>query len=986
MRPETGWLFMASLLSGWNGSALSQNATTTMTSSVKPINATDLPIAIDTRTTLNGGLKYDVFDWNTLKSMMKHGGDLENIVVSPIALKLALALLYEGAQGVTKQELGKVLNLPEASTAASAEIRNKFVEMLNSLKDERADQAAEVRLGSRLFVDNCYTILKRYTSIAKGVYDTDVDRVNFTDSKAAAARINDYIKELTNGHVERIIVDEASLKDSAMVIANAVYFRAAWLDRPFDPKETRLGQFFLNNDKFVTVQFMRASGQFFFAYVPELDARVLKIPYAGGKYSMNLMLPEQQNKLGEMMTKVTPGTLKHSSMRFEKQSVDVMLPRFRFRASNDLQPVLKDLGLKSVFGADADLPIVLETKPRASGKSLHVSNILQKVGIEVSEAGTEAYAATEIQLDNKMQGELFIANHPFAFYLEDEASGALLFAGIVNDPLKLENRIGAEEVVPAAAPATPEVVPASAPLPPQQVVPASAPPPVFPQSADDASFASAPLPPASFPASAPIPPPPPSFSGSLPPPAFVPVPQQDVPAAIAQIFPPPGAPIPQLPSQQVDLLANNDVQLQQPNNGPGHNSVMGIGSDSRQNFFNIELLQAVNDESSHPNVVLGTSSVKACLMLLIEAAQGRSRQQLLTALRLPGKLSDIRAAADLNLANFKDPTGSTELVTVAKLWTSQDQQINRNYSATLQRYYHGEVQSLDFRQSQLAAQSINAWVNQLTKGLIRDLYEPSGSDLAPDTRMILTTAVYFRGKWLKAFDKSSTRAECFQAPNRGCVKTPMMESYEWYKYAVVPALDAQALLLPYVSGRMAMLVLLPKTSDPAALHGLSRDLAFTPLTSILASMRDTEMRVQLPRFTIDTEIDLTNDLQKLGIHDIFNNMADLSGAFAAPIPASTTVPTATKSVQQPQLTQHIDRVLHKAHIEVSEEGTIAAAVTGTSIVPLMGPSYTDFVANRPFLYFLLDMQSNGILFAGRLNEPTELVVDKVPPPSPATKV
>ncbi|CAB0038451.1 unnamed protein product [Trichogramma brassicae] len=344
-------------------------------------------------------------------------------------------------------------------------------------------------------------------------------------------------------------------------------------------------------------------------------------------------------------------------------------------------------------------------------------------------------------------------------------------------------------------------------------------------------------------------------------------------------------------------------------------------------------------------------------MLLIEAAQGRSRQQLLTALRLPGKLSDIRAAADLNLVNFKDPTGSTELVTVAKLWTSQDQQINRNYSATLQRYYHGEVQSLDFRQSQLAAQSINAWVNQLTKGLIRNLYEPSGSDLAADTRMILTTAVYFRGKWLHAFDKSSTRAECFQAPSRGCVKTPMMESYEWYKYAVVPALDAQALLLPYVSGRMAMLVLLPKTSDPAALQGLSRDLAFTPLTSILASMRDTEMRVQLPRFTIDTEIDLTNDLQK-----------------SAP-------------QQQQQLTQHIDRVLHKAHIEVSEEGTIAAAVTGTSIVPLMGPSHTDFVANRPFLYFLLDMQSNGILFAGRLNEPTELVADKVvPPPSPATKV
>jgi len=223
--------------------------------------------------------------------------------------------------------------------------------------------------------------------------------------------------------------------------------------------------------------------------------------------------------------------------------------------------------------------------------------------------------------------------------------------------------------------------------------------------------------------------------------------------------------------------------------------------------------------------------------------------------------------------------------------------------------------------------------------------------ITEDTKLVITNAIYFKGTWVRQFAKDSTIEDKFFVSSSKSVKAQMMVGDAYYNYAETN--DLQALEMPYIheSGKeLSMLVVLPKGKS---VDTVANSLAGNGLSDLRSKLDSREVIVAFPKFKLDTQYSLVNNLKTLGMPVAFSDTADFSGMDGA---------GALK----------ITDVAHKAFIDVNEEGTEAAAATGISME--YGQSYdptpiTVFRADHPFLFFIQDRDTGAILFMGRITNP-----------------
>jgi serpin B len=267
------------------------------------------------------------------------------------------------------------------------------------------------------------------------------------------------------------------------------------------------------------------------------------------------------------------------------------------------------------------------------------------------------------------------------------------------------------------------------------------------------------------------------------------------------------------------------------------------------------------------------------------------------------------------------------------------------------KYYGGACYDADFGgDTKSAIDDINKWVDHETKSKIKKLV--SSDCINKETKMVLTNAIYFKGKWKYAFPEAATRNDKFTlATGKAIGDVPLMSQQGAFRY-----LDAgtfQALELPYDANQQSMIVFLPKRAD--GLAELEKSLTTARVTDWLAGMTDHEVYVTLPRFKATAEFQLKDALSDLGMALAFSpREADFSGiATAKPL--------------------WLSAVIHKAHVDVSEKGTEAAAATGVVIqtVSAYGPreKIEVFRADHPFFFVIRDNGTGSLLFAGRLVNP-----------------
>jgi serine protease inhibitor len=355
--------------------------------------------------------------------------------------------------------------------------------------------------------------------------------------------------------------------------------------------------------------------------------------------------------------------------------------------------------------------------------------------------------------------------------------------------------------------------------------------------------------------------------------------------------------------------------------------------------------------SQEGNLFLSPYSISTALAMTYGGARGETAAQMAKAMHFglaQEKLHPAFAALGSELQAIQQK-GQVKLAVANSLWPQKGHGFLPAYLDLCRINYGVSVTPLDFiGAAEPARQTINAWVEDKTNRKIQELLKPGILNEA--TRLVLVNAIYFKGNWSSQFDKQMTEAGPFHVSAGKTVETPMMQVTKEFRYADSP--EAQVLELPYAGDDLSMLVLLPR--DANGLAAFEQTLSPDKLYAWIRSLRSREVRLWLPKFKTTSEFSLNQTLAALGMTDAFTARADFSG-----MDGTTNL--------------FISAVIHKAFVEVNEEGTEAAAATGvvweTKGIHIPEESVV-FRADHPFLFLIRDNRTGSILFLGRIVDPT----------------
>lgn len=371
----------------------------------------------------------NAFGFDVLRALAPSKG---NLAISPASISIALAMTWTGARGTTADEMRKVLHV-EGAPDSVAETWGAWTRGLES-----SSRAVTFRTANRLYGESSYTFEAPYVEKTAAAFGAPLERVDFkTGFEPARAKINTWVSDRTETRIRDLLPAGALDEETRLVLVNAVYFLADWAT-PFDKERTHEAPFHVEGGAAKQVATMRATGSF---RVAEVDGvKLLALPYKGGDSTMLLALPNAAGSLAAVTSSLTPEKIASWSAATTTTRALVALPRFEVSPSPslDLGPILVKLGMKTAFARlTADFTGI--ANPKDVRDRLFVSKVFHKAFVKVDEKGTEAAAATAV-VSAKGGGVPtppsfeFIADHPFLFFVVDDASGLVLFTGRVSDP------------------------------------------------------------------------------------------------------------------------------------------------------------------------------------------------------------------------------------------------------------------------------------------------------------------------------------------------------------------------------------------------------------------------------------------------------------------------------------------------------------------------------------------------------------------------
>lgn len=353
------------------------------------------------------------------------------------------------------------------------------------------------------------------------------------------------------------------------------------------------------------------------------------------------------------------------------------------------------------------------------------------------------------------------------------------------------------------------------------------------------------------------------------------------------------------------------------------------------------------------NIFFSPFSISSALAMTYEGAVGETAKEMRSVLYFPENTTTRRTEflAVARQLNKKDVP--YELYTANALWAEKNYTFSKDYLHTIETYYDGDVKKLDFQNNpEQSRQVVNSWVEEQTNDKIKNLIPQNG--VGKETRLILTNAIYFKGEWDRQFEPKNSKEENFTVQKNNVVKTKMMKQIG--SESVFPYMenkDIQMLEMPYSGNELSMVLILPKNTTLALLE---KNLTTKQIKIWKEGLKKQRVDVYVPKFTYGTKYEMSEDLQAMGMRVSFSNHADFS-------------------YMTSDLNLRIDQVIHKAFIEVNEEGSEAAAATAVSMI-VVSVRLTEkeekipiFRADHPFLFFIQQKDTGAILFLGRVINP-----------------
>jgi len=351
------------------------------------------------------------------------------------------------------------------------------------------------------------------------------------------------------------------------------------------------------------------------------------------------------------------------------------------------------------------------------------------------------------------------------------------------------------------------------------------------------------------------------------------------------------------------------------------------------------------------NLFFSPYSISTCLAMTYAGARGDTAAQMAQTLHFGTNQNQLAASFGELQGQLNNETQqeANELNIANGMWAQNDQPLLPAYLKVAREQFGANLKQADFRTGSEAARlEINNWVSNQTKGKICNLIPAGLLDSA--TRLVLVNAIYFKGRWASEFDQHNTIESTFSTAPTQKLQVPLMSLTANFKYAEVEGL--QVLELPYAGNDLAMVVLLPGETD--SLKTMEKQFNEASLDRWLAQASEQKVAVFLPKFKLAAQFSLAKDLAAMGMTDAFSPRADFSG-------------------MDGQRDLFISAVVHKAFVDVNEEGTEAAAATGVVMrsMAVMRPRPTPvFRADHPFIFLIRDTRSGSILFLGRMVDPS----------------
>jgi serpin B len=370
------------------------------------------------------------FAFELYQAVREESGD--NLIYSPYSISLAFSMVYAGARGQTEAEMAQVLHfLPQDTHHLTFNTLDQYLAALAG--DEDGDEEDEENGRFQLNIANAVwgqvglPFEEAYLATLAQQYGAGLHASDFVaQPEEARQEINDWIAEQTEERIQDILSPGAIDPTTRLVLANAIYFNAAW-QFTFNPDATQDGPFTLLDGSQVTVPLMQQSGaRILYAEAP--DYQVVVLPYEGGSTQMLVIVP-RPGQFEAVEAALSADFLNEVRSQTQLRDVELTMPRFEFDTDLDLKGLLISMGMQNPFSDAADLSGIV------AGGGLFISDALHRGTITVDEEGTEAAAVTVIVVAEAMLETAEVTmDRPFIFAIMDQQKGTILFLGRVANP------------------------------------------------------------------------------------------------------------------------------------------------------------------------------------------------------------------------------------------------------------------------------------------------------------------------------------------------------------------------------------------------------------------------------------------------------------------------------------------------------------------------------------------------------------------------
>ncbi len=363
------------------------------------------------------------FGLELFQKVVAYEKEAGNIMVSPLSVSLALAMTYNGANGETKAAMERTLRLYGLSADDINESYKTLVEALKSL-----DKKVLLEIANAIYYRDDFTVEPAFISINQNYYDAAVSPLDFS-APGSVDVINGWVADKTHDKITRIL--DGISADQVMFLLNAVYFKGIW-QKEFNSESTVEYPFYLENGEAKDVEMMCRLDTL--DYLSNSLFKAIRLPYGKGNYNMYVFLPEEGKTVNNIIEQLNKANWKAWMDGFRQtNSVDIKLPKFKFKYEIKLNDILSDMGMGVAFSGAADF-----TGISKSG-GLSIDYVKHKTFVDVNEEGTEAAAVTIVAIEltsvgNEPQKIPFIVNKPFLFAITEKDTGAILFIGKVALP------------------------------------------------------------------------------------------------------------------------------------------------------------------------------------------------------------------------------------------------------------------------------------------------------------------------------------------------------------------------------------------------------------------------------------------------------------------------------------------------------------------------------------------------------------------------